>query len=108
LASRHPRLCGGAKDVAPVAHDVSAARWANVAFSPPPPSSTSVALLPVSYTAPFADAWQALWEALPPGNGLRCRPSRLLHYRSANDIKPAEVDDTFSIVSAGRSRTKAS
>ena len=93
----HPRfLRRRMKDVAPAAHDVSAARWANVrSLTAAGLQHLGLALLPGRYTAPFADAWQALWDALPPGNGLRCRLSRLLHYCSANCINPGAVDDTL-------------
>jgi len=93
----HPRfLQMRMKDVAPAAHDVSAARWANVrSLTATALQHLGLTLLPGRYTAPFADAWQELWDALPPGNGLRCRLSRLLHYCSANRINPGAVDDTL-------------
>jgi integrase len=84
------------KDVAPAAHGISAARWANVrSLVTAALQHLGLALLPGRYTAPLTAAWQELWDALPPGKGLRCRLSRLLHYCSANSIDPGAVDDTL-------------
>lgn len=93
----HPRfLQGRMKDVAPAAHGVSAARWSNVrSLVTAALQRLGLATLPGRYTAPLTAEWQGLWDALPPGKGLRCRLSRLLHYCSANGINPGAVDDTL-------------
>src|SRR5262249_1690380 len=91
----HPRLLQGRmKDVVPAAHGVRAARWSNVrSLVAAVLQHLGLAALPGRYTAPLTAEWQSLWDALPPGKGLRCRLSRLLHYCSANGIGPNEVDD---------------
>ncbi len=89
-------LRGRMKDVVPAAHDVGAARWANVrSLVAAALQHLGLASLPGRYTAPLTEAWQKLWDTLPPGKGLRCRLSRLLHYCSANGIDPDTVDDTL-------------
>jgi integrase len=55
--------------------------------------SVGLASVPGRYTAPLTPAWQALWNQLPPGKGLRDQLSRLFHYCSANGIAPSDVTD---------------
>src|SRR5262249_885809 len=91
----HPRfLQGRMKDVVAAAHGLSEARWSNVrSLVTAALRHLGLAALPGRYTAALTAEWQALWDALPPGKGLRCRLSRLLHFCSANGIGPAAVDD---------------
>ncbi len=49
-----------------------------------------------TYMAPLTPAWQALWDKADCAGRLRVYVSRLMHYCSAQDIAPGDVDDGVS------------
>ena len=49
-----------------------------------------------TYMAPFTPEWQVLWDEAARAGRLRFYVSRIMHYCSARDILPAEVNDAVS------------
>jgi hypothetical protein len=53
-----------------------------------------IASMPGRYQAAFAAEWADLWQLRPTGtNAMRCRLSRLLHFCSAQGIRPDQMND---------------
>jgi hypothetical protein len=94
LAANARFLRGVFTTATPTAAGITKERWANIrSLVLAALTSEGLASVPGRYTAPLSQAWQTLWDRLPPGKGLRDQMSRLFHFCSANGIAPTEITD---------------
>jgi integrase len=91
----HPRyLRDLLKRAAPAAAGISPPSWNNIrSLVWTTLRRYGLVSIPGHYRPALLPVWQQLWDSLPPGRGMRCRLSRLMHYCSCTSIRPDEVDD---------------
>ena len=98
LAQAHPEFLRALfKRAAPASIGLTPAAWNNArSLTGKVLQWAGLASMPAHYQAPFAPAWQVLWDKLPPGkNALRMQLRRLFHFCSAQGVAPDEVDDAL-------------
>jgi integrase len=82
--------------VGPAAHGISKPRWANIrSLLLRALRLAGVTVLPNRYMAPLAPAWKELDDKLKHQRSIRLGLSRFMHFASAQDVMPEQVDDGF-------------
>jgi integrase len=82
--------------VGPAAHGISKARWANIrSLLLRALRLAGVTVLPNRYMAPLVPAWKELDDKLKSHRSIRLGLSRFMHFASAQDVMPEQVDDGF-------------
>jgi len=81
-------------NAAPIADGLGIAAWNNArSLAGKAMAWAELISVPGRYQAPYTPAWAALWSLLPAKTSLTYQLGRLLHFCSANGVKPEDVDN---------------